>query len=102
MVISMAIPSATLKIKTVEGFNGVRVHPITPAVIRRGIMFGIREQSKMRNDLNKYSIHKAINRKAHNILVLSPFIINWLPSRKVTLEPVSLTLYCVLLKILLA
>ena len=40
MVISMAMPSAILKTNTVDGFNGTPAHPMTPAVITRGIKFG--------------------------------------------------------------
>ena len=68
MVISMAIPSAMLKTRTVEGFRETPTQPITPAVITNGIIFGIKEHNKIRNDLNKYSMHTAIKRNAHNIL----------------------------------
>ena len=53
MVISTAIPNATLKTSTVEGFRGTPAQPIMPAVITRGIRFGIREHNKIRTDLNK-------------------------------------------------
>ena len=53
MVTSIAIPRAILKIKTVEGFNAIPTQPIRPAVITKGITLGIKEQSKIRTDLNK-------------------------------------------------
>ena len=53
MVMSMAMPNATLKTKTVEGFMATPAHPIIPAVIIKGTTFGIREHNKMRNDLKR-------------------------------------------------
>ena len=53
MVTSIAIPSAMLNIKTVEGFKAIPAQPITPAVITSGITLGIKEQTNMRTDLNK-------------------------------------------------
>lgn len=53
MVMSIAIPSATLKTSTVEGFMAMPIQPISPAVITNGIKLGINEQSKILNDLNK-------------------------------------------------
>jgi len=64
-----------------------------PAVSSNGIIFGIREQIKMRKDLNKYNMHSAISRNAHSILSLKPLMINLEPSRKVTLVPVNFTVY---------
>src|SRR5215203_2018091 len=75
MVISMAIPSATLKIKTVDGFSGIPTHPITPAVITSGIKFGNKEHNKIFHDLNRYNIHNAIRRNAHKILSFKPLMI---------------------------
>ena len=93
MVTSIAIPNATLKINTVEGLMGMPVQPMIPAVSNNGITFGIREQISIRKDLNKYSIHNAINRNAHIILSRKPLMINLDPSRKVTLVPVNFTVY---------
>ena len=87
----MAIPKATLKTNTVLGFSGTPTHPITPAVIIKGIILGNNEHTKIRTDLNKYNIHKAINKNAQKTLSFNPFIINWLPSKKVILVPVSCT-----------
>ena len=53
MVTSIAIPRATLKMSTVDGFKRTPAHPIIPAVTTKGITFGMREQIKIRNDLNK-------------------------------------------------
>ena len=47
------MPNATLKIKTVEGFKGTPTHPITPAVMSSGIIFGIREQINILKDLKR-------------------------------------------------
>ena len=53
MVISIAIPNATLKTNTVDGFKGICNQPINPAVINKGMTFGMREISNIRADLNK-------------------------------------------------
>lgn len=53
MVISTAIPNATLKTNTVDGFKGTPAQPIIPAVITNGITFGISEHTKIRTDLNR-------------------------------------------------
>ena len=89
MVISIAIPSATLNTNTVEGFNGTPTQPITPPVIMSGIIFGNKEHNNIFSDLNKYNMHKAINKKAQRILSFNPLIINLEPSKKVTLLPVN-------------
>ena len=99
MVISTAMPNATLNTKTVDGFNGTPTQPITPAVITSGITFGIKEQKRMRNDLKRYNIQRAINKKAQKILSSRPCTIKRLPSRKVILVPVSCTVYLVVSKI---
>ena len=93
MVISMAIPSATLNINTVDGLSGIPAQPMMPAVITNGITFGINQQMSTLKDLNKYSMHKAINAKAHMILSFKPLMIKRLPSKNVMLVPVSCTLY---------
>ena len=69
---SIAIPSAMLKINTVEGFSGTPAQPITPAVIINGIIFGISEAINILNDLNRNSMHNVINKKAHMILSIKP------------------------------
>jgi len=58
-------------------------------VITRGITLGISEHNRILNDLNRYSIHRAMSKNAQSTLSLSPLIIKEEPSRKVTLEPVS-------------
>src|ERR1700760_3928924 len=93
MVISIAIPSAILNTSTVDGFNGTPTQPITPAVINSGITLGISEHNRMRKERKRYNMHNAINRNAQIILSFNPFMINELPSRKVTLEPVISTWY---------
>ena len=85
------MPRATLKTSTVEGFRGTPTQPIIPAVITNGTRLGIKEQIKIRSDLNKYNIHTAIRRKAQKILSFNPFIINLLPSKNVILVPVNFT-----------
>src|SRR5580698_2749898 len=95
MVISIAIPSAMLKINTVEGFSATPFHPITPAVIIKGIVFGIKEHNKIFIERNKYNMQIAISTKAHIILDRKPLMIKRLCSIKVTLPPVSSTLYFV-------
>src|SRR5688500_17860508 len=89
----MAIPNATLNTRTVEGFKGMPTQPITPAVITSGTRFGINEHNNIRKERNRYSMHKAISMKAQNILSFSPLMMKLLPSRKVTLVPVKVTLY---------
>src|SRR5687768_3618965 len=93
MVISIEIPRATENTSTVEGFSATPTQPIIPAVIIKGIIFGISEQIRILKDLNKYSIQSAISTNAQITLSLRPFIIYALPSRKVTLVPVNNTLY---------
>src|SRR5678810_347552 len=75
MVMSIAIPSATLKIKTVDGFKGIPTHPMTPAVITSGIKLGSKEHNKILHDLNRYNIHRAIRRNAQKILSFKPLMI---------------------------
>ena len=75
MVTSIAIPNATLKTKTVEGLRRIPTHPITPAVITKGMILGIREQSKILKDRKRYNMHRAINRNAQKILPFNPLII---------------------------
>jgi hypothetical protein len=43
-----------------------------PAVTIKGIMLGIKEQTNIRNDLNKYNIQREINKNAHNRLSFKP------------------------------
>ena len=52
----MAIPNATLKMRTVDGFRATPAQPIIPAVTSNGIKFGIREQIKILKDLKRKSI----------------------------------------------
>jgi hypothetical protein len=68
----MAIPSATLKIKTVDGLSLTPAQPIIPAVTIKGITLGMSEHINILKDLNKYSMHKEINKNAHMILSLRP------------------------------
>ncbi len=75
MVTSMAMPNATLNTNTVEGFKRIPAHPIIPAVTTNGITFGMREQKSIRKDLNKYNMHKAMNKNAQKILSFKPLII---------------------------
>ncbi len=93
MVISMAIPNATLKTSTVEGFSGTPAQPIIPAVITKGMRLGINEQIKILADLKRYNIQSDISKKAQKILSFNPLMIKLLPSKKVILVPVSCTLY---------
>ena len=93
MVISIAIPSATENTSTVDGLIRTPAHPITPAVIICGMILVISEQIRIRNDLNRFSIQTAINRKAQKILSCKPLMIKRLPSRNVTEAPVSCTEY---------
>ena len=88
MVTSIAIPNATLKTKTVDGFNDTPIQPIHPAVISNGTMLGTSEHMRIGKDLNKKSIQSAINKKAQKIDSPNPLIIKLLPSQKVTLLPV--------------
>ena len=85
----MAIPNATLKTNTVDGFKDTPTQPMMPAVINKGTIFGTKEHIKIGKDLNKNNIQKAINKKAQNIDSPNPRIIKLLPSKKVTLDPVT-------------
>src|SRR5689334_20505437 len=93
MVTSIAIPKATLKTNTVEGLSGIPIQPITPAVIINGIIFGMREQSNILKERNKYNMQSAIRRKAKTMLDFNPLMIKALPVKKVTLVPVKVILY---------
>ena len=64
IVSSTDIPKAILKINIVEGFKGIPVKPITPAVIINGSKFGINEIRIILNDLNKKAIKRAISKIA--------------------------------------
>ena len=101
MVTSIAIPRATLKTNTVEGFSEMPNHPIIPAVINKGTKLGINEHISMGKDRNKKIIHKAINKNAQNIDSPNPFTIKLLPSKNVTLLPVITILYLLESKITL-
>src|SRR5690349_10321656 len=92
MVMSMAIPSATLKMSTVEGFSGTPVQPMMPAVTMSGMTLGISEQNKMRNERNRYNMHNAMSPKAQSMLSFSPLMMKRVPSKNVTEPPVSSTL----------
>ena len=81
--------SATLKTNTVNGFKGIPIQPITPAVMIRGMTLGIREHKSILTDLNKYNIQRAMSKKAQKILSFKPLMIKLLPSKKVMLVPVS-------------
>jgi hypothetical protein len=59
-----------------------------PAVINKGMIFGIKEHTSIGKDLNKKIMQTAINKKAQKIDSPKPFIIKLLPSKKVTLLPV--------------
>jgi hypothetical protein len=52
----------------------------------------MREQTRILNDRKRYNIQIAISKNAHPILSFSPLIMNLLPSRKVILVPVRVTL----------
>src|SRR6187397_2538442 len=93
MVISIAIPRATLKTSTVDGLSGTPTHPITPAVITNGMRLGINEQINILADLNRYNIQIEISKKAQRILSFNPLIIKLLPSKNVILVPVNCTRY---------
>ena len=64
IVSSTDIPKAILKTNIVEGFKGIPVKPITPAVIINGSKFGINEIRIILNDLNKKAIKSAISKIA--------------------------------------
>jgi len=72
MVISIAIPSAMLKTNTVDGFKGIPVQPITPAVIIRGMTLGMSEHNNILTDLNKYNMQRVISKNAQRILSFKP------------------------------
>ena len=66
MVTSIAIPSATLNINTVDGFRGTPTQPMTPAVINKGIILGINEQINILKGVGlKIEWHEFV--KAHTI-----------------------------------
>ena len=72
MVISIAIPRATLKTNTVDGFKGIPVQPIIPAVIMSGIRLGMSEHNNILADLNKYNMQRVISKNAQRTLSFKP------------------------------
>ena len=64
MVSSTEMPNAMLNTRMVDGFSGIPVNPITPAVIIRGNRLGINEIIIILKDRNRNAIKKAINRIA--------------------------------------
>ena len=64
MVTSIAMPNATLKTNTVDGFKETPTQPIIPAVISKGTILGTNEHINIGKDLNKNNMQIAINKKA--------------------------------------
>ena len=88
MVTSIAIPKATLKTNTVDGFKETPIQPMMPAVSNKGTTLGNKEHINTGKDLNKKNIQSAINKNAQKIDSPNPRMIKLLPSKKVTLLPV--------------
>ena len=55
-----------LKTKIVEGLIGIPKNPMSPAVIKSGSIFGIKEIKIILYDLNIQAINKAINKMARD------------------------------------
>ena len=91
MVSSTDIPKATLKTRIVEGLSGIPENPITPAVMIRGKMLGIKEITIILNDRNKKAINKAISKMANESDKNRLFIRYLVPSKKRTALPVIFT-----------
>ena len=70
MVISIAMPRATLNINTVEGFKATPAQPIIPAVTSNGITLGMREHNNILNERKRKSIQIAMSKNAHAMLSL--------------------------------
>ena len=68
MVKSTAIPKATLKIITDEGFKWMPLKPIMPPVMARGIKLGTKAIRIIRKDLKRIAIMKEIIKKAMAML----------------------------------
>ena len=81
IVSSTEIPKAILKTKMVEGFIGIFKNPITPAVKRRGRIFGTNEIITILYDLNKYVIINEISMIAKNREINKFLIKNLVPFR---------------------
>jgi hypothetical protein len=64
MVSSTEMPNAMLNTRMVDGFRGIPVNPITPAVIIRGNRLGINEIIIIFKDRKRNAIKKAIKRIA--------------------------------------
>ena len=64
MVSSTEIPNAILNTRMVEGFKGMPVKPITPAVMISGNRLGINEMRIILKDRKRKAINKAISNMA--------------------------------------
>ena len=91
IVSSTEIPKAMLKTKMVEGFIGIFKNPITPAVKRRGRIFGTNEIMTILYDLNKYVIIREISIIAKKREISKFFIKNLVPFKYPSVFPVRVT-----------
>ena len=91
IVSSTEIPNAILKTRIVDGFNGIPVNPITPAVIMSGKRFGINEIIIILTERNRNAINKAIKSMARLKDKIRFFIRYLVPLRNRSDFPVILT-----------
>ena len=68
MLVSTAMPYATLNTNTVDGFKGMSKYPIMPAVMIKGTVFGIKQTKSIFPDLNIHAIIPAIIKNANTRL----------------------------------
>ena len=88
MVSSTEIPKAILNTKSVDGFKGIPRKPITPPVIRSGIIFGIMAIKIILHDRKSSAIREAINPIANSRLEIKFFTKYLVPSEATTEVPV--------------
>ena len=93
MVSSTEIPNAILNTSIVDGFRGMPVKPITPAVIIKGNKFGIKEMMIILKDRNRNAIKMAINRMAQLNERIKFFIRYFVPFKNNKDFPVIFTPY---------
>ena len=91
MVSSTEIPKAILNTSMVEGFNGIPVKPITPAVIIRGSRLGLSDIKIILKDRKRNAINKAISQMAKLKESIRLLINYFVPFKKSNDFPVILT-----------
>ena len=93
MVSSTEIPNAILNTSKVDGFIGIPVNPMMPAVNNNGIKFGINDTRTIRHERNKIAIKIPINTTAIANEINRLVTRYWVPFDATTEVPVKVTLH---------